>query len=300
MEERGLSQAALLRLCEPFFDEESRFTAPVMSFYVRGIYMPRDDRLAVIAKALGLSFEWLKDGKEPNAETDSAPETVEQPSHEEEAEDEDLEEETEDEDLEDEILDEDFEDKDEDEDFEDEDEDGDFEDVILDGEFEEMFEDEDSDDDWTDYSGNYRKEDFQEFVGRKVAVDLKNLSDVTDSYLFIIPQEDKEFPDEPDAYYLLQSYLVTADGSWVDITNLVTDPSVIEDYFKEKTIEVVVEFWVDEKKTISKIGKNIFLNGLGPEFTLTRQEELKLWSYDNVADAWEVLENKFTLPEGES
>ena len=178
MEERGLSQAALLRLCEPFFDEESRFTAPVMSFYVRGIYMPRDDRLAVIAKALGLSFEWLKDGKEPNAETDSAPETVEQPSHEEEAEDEDLEEE---------ILDEDFEDEDGDGDFEDEDEDGDFEDVILDGEFEEMLEDEDShDDDWTDYSGNYRKEDFQEFVGRKVAVDLKNLSDVTDSYLFII------------------------------------------------------------------------------------------------------------------
>ena len=73
MEEKGLTQAALQRLCEPLFTDDNRFSKGMLSFYVRGIQKPNDDRLKVLAEALDVAYDWLMSGEDTFSEKEDAP-----------------------------------------------------------------------------------------------------------------------------------------------------------------------------------------------------------------------------------
>ena len=70
MVDRGVTQAELLHLCEPIAEATGvNITRSNISRYCRGLSIPRDDKMAVLAAALDVDPSWLS-GDIPDTQRD--------------------------------------------------------------------------------------------------------------------------------------------------------------------------------------------------------------------------------------
>ena len=73
MVDRGVTQAELLHLCEPIAEATGvNITRSNISRYCRGLSIPRDDKMAVLAAALDVDPSWLS-GDIPDTQRDGYP-----------------------------------------------------------------------------------------------------------------------------------------------------------------------------------------------------------------------------------
>ena len=64
MEEKGLAQAALHRLCAPLCGDQTSISRQAIGTYVRGERYPTEEKIHILADALGVRYEWLRDGED--------------------------------------------------------------------------------------------------------------------------------------------------------------------------------------------------------------------------------------------
>ena len=62
MKEKGLNQTEFYQRCESCFEEGKKFSPSALRFYLKGQRNPSEEKIHVMAKALGLDEAWLKDG----------------------------------------------------------------------------------------------------------------------------------------------------------------------------------------------------------------------------------------------
>jgi transcriptional regulator with XRE-family HTH domain len=63
MEEKGLSQVELHRACLPLCGDRISISRNAIWAYVRGDRNPTDEKMKILAEALGVEYEWLRDGE---------------------------------------------------------------------------------------------------------------------------------------------------------------------------------------------------------------------------------------------
>lgn len=76
--ENDITLSALQERCEEYFTDETRFSFTTLCNYSRGAGIPSNDKIKVLAEALGVEYRWLKTGKGPMHLWDLEPDLAEE------------------------------------------------------------------------------------------------------------------------------------------------------------------------------------------------------------------------------
>ena len=79
--EKNITLAALMERSTEYFTNETSFSFTTLCNYSRGAGIPSNDRLELLAKALGVEYKWLKTGKGPMWRKGQEPHSKEEAAH---------------------------------------------------------------------------------------------------------------------------------------------------------------------------------------------------------------------------
>ena len=80
MEEKGLTQSALHRHCAPLCGDQTSISRQAIGTYVRGERYPADEKIHILADALGIRYEWLRDGEDQPEKVGKRPRNAGRPA----------------------------------------------------------------------------------------------------------------------------------------------------------------------------------------------------------------------------